>query len=186
MKNNKVSIGKIIYVSAALALAVFFVLFVLEKTQVTNFYSKPVSNEVIYEENPVNKIDYSPADPTENDEINNKKESGELTNDNVDQTQPGEPIDVVLTAAGQDNVGGPVVVRVLLTDVNNGTCSIKISKDDVVKQFNRQVVNAGTYYNCEALDIPVSELSQGQWNLDVSVVSGDRSGTATASVEVKL
>ena len=47
------------------------------------------------------------------------------------------------------------------------------------------MVNAGTYYNCEALDIPIGELTPGSWNLAVTVTSVDRSGTAQQTIEVK-
>jgi hypothetical protein len=183
MKNSKII--KVIYMSAIAVLATSFLLVILEKSQVINIYSKPLpetSNEV----RGVNEVDYSPADPTENDEINAKKESGQLGTDNQAQPEPGTPINVVLTAATQDTAGGPVVVRVLLTDVSSGTCNIAISKDGVTNNYTRNVVNAGTYYNCEALDIPASELSAGTWQLNVSVTNGDRTGAANQSVEVTL
>lgn len=179
-------IGKLIYIGAIVILSLVFIALLLEKSQVSDFYQKPVSNVSQVDQKEVNVVDYSPADPTDNNDINSKKNSGEI-DQSTSQTPPqsGEPINVVLTAATQDTPGGPVVVRVLLTDVSSGSCLIKISKLDESKEYSRNVVNAGTYYNCEGLDIPLSDISAGQWDLSVKVTSGDRTGVATQIVEVK-
>jgi hypothetical protein len=181
---KQTKIGKIIYFGAVAALLFAFGLFVLEKTQVINFYNKPVENTQATPARPVNDVQYTPADPTDNDTTNQQKQDNTL-----DQVPPppasGSPINVVLTAAGQDNIDGPVVIRVLLTDVTTGTCTISLTNGTTSKEYVKNVVNAGTYYNCEALDIPINDLSPGNWNLVVTVTSADRSGTAQQTVEVK-
>ncbi|MCB9817854.1 hypothetical protein H6795_05045 [Candidatus Nomurabacteria bacterium] len=181
MKNSK--IFKIIYISAIIALAVIFILVVLEKLQITNFYTKPIAT-VVVAPRPVNDVQYTPANPTDSDETNQKKLDGTI-DQNKAPASTGAPINVVLTAAGQDNIGGPVVVRVLLTDVTTGTCTISLTNGSSSKEYVKNVVNAGTYYNCEALDIPIGELTPGSWNLAVTVTSVDRSGTAQQTIEVK-
>lgn len=185
MKNNRVTIGKVIYISAAVALIASFLVLVLEKSQIINLYSKP-SNINLDRDLTINDVDYSPADPSDNESINDKKESGGFESNNNQQTVPGDPINVVLTAAAQDVPGGPVVVRVLLNNVSDGICNIKLSKSDLIKEYTLNVTNAGTYYNCDALDIPADELSAGEWDLLVEVNSGSRSGSANQKVEVKL
>ena len=170
------------YISVAVLIVGFGLLF-LEKAQITNFYTKP-NKQNVSTVRPVNDVQYTPADPTDNDETNQKKQDGTL-DQNPAPAPPGSPINVVLAAAGQDNVGGPVVVRVLLTDVTTGTCTISLTNGATSKEYVKNVVNAGTYYNCEALDIPIGELTPGSWNLAVTVTSAERSGTAQQTVEVK-
>jgi hypothetical protein len=92
----------------------------------------------------------------------------------------------VLTAAGQDQVGGPVVVKALLTDVTNGTCNLKLTKDNDTKTYSSNVINTGTYYSCDGFNIPVTDLSSGTWVVSLNVTSGSRSGTAEQSTEVTL
>lgn len=174
---------KILYFTAIGILVIGLGLLILEKFQVTNFYTKPIETANVAPR-PVNDVQYTPADPTDNAVINQKKQDGTI-DQNPTPVSPGAPINVVLTAAGQDSVGGPVVVRVLLTDVTAGTCTISLTSAGTTKEYVNNVVNAGTYYNCEALDIPISDLSAGDWNLTVTVTSADRSGTAQQTVEVK-
>ncbi len=182
--SKKSTLSKAIYISAIIALAASFLFVVLEKSQVTNFYTKPVISTQ-NDTRPVNDVQYTPADPTDNDQINQEKQDGTIAID-PDTPEPTSPINVVLTAANQDTAGGPVVIRVLLTDVSSGSCDIKLQQDSTIKEFTKNVVNAGTYYNCEALDVPVGDLSAGTWALTVTVASGDRSGSASQDVEVRL
>lgn len=182
MKNN-ISNGQLFYIACILVLVAGFILLIAEKLQITNYYTKPIA-AVDVAPRPVNDVRYTPADPTDNDVINQKKQDGTI-DQNPAPASTGAPINVVLTAAGQDNVGGPVVVRVLLTDVTTGTCAISLTNGATKKEYVKNVVNAGTYYNCEALDIPITDLSAGNWNLAVTVTSADRSGTAQQTVEVK-
>jgi hypothetical protein len=177
--------GKIIYFSAISVLVVVFGLFVLEKSHVTNFYTKASPSEA-EQVQPVNTIDYSPATPTDNEGINKQKEDGTLGSDTTQQPNNSAPINVVLTAAGQDQVGGPVVVKALLTDVKNGSCALMLTKDDVIKNYSAAVVNTGTYYSCDGFAVPVADLSAGTWVVNLSVTSGSRTGIAEQSTEVRL
>lgn len=129
---------------------------------------------------PSSTIDYSPATPNDNESINNQKNNSTDTT----STSSGEPIGAVLTAAGQDYSGGPVVIRVLVTGATTGVCNISLRKDGVTKAYSRDVINSGTYYSCAALDIPASDLPQGNWTLTVRVDSGDRSGSTSQEVTV--
>jgi hypothetical protein len=182
MKKQSNSI-RFIYFGAIVALAIVFGIFVLEKAQVTNFYSKPVVASEVATVRPVNSVEYTPADPTDNDEINQKKADGTLGASN--STPAGAPINVVLTAAGQDSAGGPVVVKVLLTDVTSGTCDMTLTQNEVTKSYSASVINAGNYYTCDGFEIPFEDLTVGTWNLTVTVTSTERTGSATQIVEVK-
>lgn len=177
--------GKILYFSAIAVLFIVFGLFVLEKSHVINFYTKDTPAET-EEVQPINTIDYSPASPTDNEDIDKQKEDGSLGNDSMQQPNNSAPINVVLTAAGQDQVGGPVVVKALLTDVTNGTCALTLTKDGIAKNYSAAVINTGTYYSCEGFNVPVGDLSSGTWMVNLSVTSGSRTGMAEQSTEVTL
>ena len=183
MKKQSNHLGKFIYIGAIVILLLLFFSFVLEKTQITNFYTKP-STEISSSPVITDIIDYSPATPTDNVEIENQKVDEPV--DNSNNTDKNSPINVVLTAAGQDDVGGPVVVRALLTDVKNGTCDLKISKDSIIKSYSASVINTGTYYSCDGFDIPVSELNTGTWLINVTVTSDSRTGSAEQSTKVSM
>jgi hypothetical protein len=177
--------GKYLYFSAIAILVVVFGLFVLEKSQVTNLYTRDNSAE-IEEVQPVNTIDYSPATSTDNNDINQQKEDGTLGSDNNENQNNAAPISVVLTAAGQDFIGGPIVVKALLNDVKNGTCDLRLSKDGVERNYTASVINSGTYYSCDGFEVPITELTAGTWNIVLTVSSGDRMSSAEQTTKVAL
>jgi hypothetical protein len=180
--NKQSNTVKFIYFGATLTLIFSFSCFVLEKTRVTNFYSKPsVTQDTSIR--PVNVVEYTVADPTDNDEINQKKADGTLGASN--SAPAGEPINVVLTAAGQDTAGGPVIVKVLLTDVTSGNCDITLNQNEVTKSYSTSVISAGNYYTCDGFEIPLEDISVGSWNLTATVTSAERTGTTTQKVEVQ-
>lgn len=181
MKNKNNKVGYLLYGTAIFILIAGFAIFVLEKQQVTDFYSK--SLVVTDGSRPVNDVRYTPSDPTDNDSINEQKESGAI-NEQPTTPEQGAPVSIVLTAAGQDDPGGPVVVKVLLTDLTTGECTINMSKDEITKEYTSSVTNAGTYYNCNNTDIPLSDLSAGTWLLTATVSSNGRIGSVNKIVEV--
>lgn len=170
------------YVGAVMVLVVVFSGFFLEKTRITNFYSKPIIAQDT-SIRPVNTVEYTPADSTDNDEINQKKADGTLGT--TYQTSAGAPINVTITAATQDVAGGPVVIKLLLNDVTSGTCDIALKKNEIIKSYSVSVINAGNYYTCDGFEIPLEDLSTGPWNMTATVTSADRSGSANQTIEVK-
>lgn len=176
------NLARFIYFGAIVALVLVFGTVILEKTRITNFYNKPVvASETAVR--PANSIEYTPADPTDNDEINQKKADGTLGASN--SAPAGAPINVVLTAAGQDAAGGPVVIKALLTDVTSGTCDVTLTQNEVTKSYSASVISAGNYYTCDGFEIPLEDLSVGSWNLVATITSAERTGTASQKVEVQ-
>lgn len=175
--------GKYVYFTAIALLVLVFGLFVLEKSQVTNFYNKPVA---IVSTDPVltDVIDYSPAAPTDNVDIDNQKVDEQK--DATTEPDSTSPINVVLTAAGQDEVGGPVVIRALVTNVKGGTCTLLLTKDNVTKNYSANIINTGTYYSCEGFDIPINELSVGTWKIDLTVNYDGKTSKVEQTTEVSL
>ncbi len=181
MQNNKWSrIGLIL---ASSILVGSFILFALEKTQLIDLYKKEVPSPASTETHPVNDIDYSPASSTDNDEINQKKETGEVDKPVVQNTS--KSIGITLSAAGQDTKGGPVIVRTILSETSTGTCKLTLTKDSVVKTYQSEVINKGTYYSCNGFDIPFSDLSVGEWNLKLDVINNGSSGTTQQIIKVE-
>lgn len=180
-KQSKIT--KFVYIGAIFGLIIGFGVLILEKAQVTNLYTKPLGTAAA-DMRPVNDVQYTPASPTDNDQINEEKANGTLGQTPTPSAE-GSPISVTLTAAGQDASGGPVIVKVLLTDVTSGTCDITLNQGNISKKYSASVINAGTYYTCDGFEVPLGELATGTWQLTATVTSTDRSGTVTQAVEVK-
>lgn len=181
MKKQSKSL-QFVYLGAIMVLVFVFGGFVLEKTRITNFYSKPIAAQDT-SIRPVNTVEYTPADPTDSDEINQKKADGTLGATNP--TSAGAPINVTITAATQDVAGGPVVIKLLLNDVTSGTCDITLKQNEIAKSYSASVISAGNYYTCDGFEIPLEDLSTGPWNMTATVTSADRSGSANQNIEVK-
>ena len=171
-----------VYFGAIGALVIVFGGLLLEKSQITNFYSKPITTSTATIR-PVNSVEYTPADPTDNDEINQKKADGTL--DSANSTAAGGPINVTITAATQDVAGGPVIIKLLLNDVTSGTCDITLKQNETTKFYSASVISAGNYYTCDGFEIPLEDLATGSWNMTATVTSTDRTGSANQNIEVK-
>lgn len=182
---NKIKIGQILYILSAVFLIASSALFLLEKGQIINLYSRPIKVSPQNGSRPVNDIDYSPATPMDNIDSDQNKSEGIKTNDKVTPPSVTEPIDIVFTAATQDDPGGPLVIRILLTNVSKGQCDLSLEKNGITKSYTTEIVYAGNYYNCDALDVPITDLSVGLWHLTVRVTSDQRSGTASQDVEIR-
>lgn len=105
------------------------------------------------------------------------------TNDtNSSNTSQKSNQSVILSAAGQDSKGGPLIVRAIITGYNEtGVCKLILTKDSVVKNYSSVINLAGTYYSCDGFSVDFSELSIGNWHLvleisqdgETSIVSQD-------------
>lgn len=106
-----------------------------------------------------------------------------LNNDQSTQAKPAS-VQVAITAADQN--GSTLNIRSLIqyvTDTGSCTLTLTNSQSVVTKTSSIQALaNAST---CEGFDIPVSQLITGTWHIKIDVVSGELTGTATGSVQIK-
>lgn len=174
MKNNQ-KLPKIILIVASIALISAFGIFVLEKAKVTNFYNKPIQQPK-KELRPVNDVSYTPASTTEQEEGEQIKQ--DLQNKPSSQNSA---ITISLSAAGQDEIGGPLIVKAIITGTSTGKCSLSLQKDSVTKKYEANLINLGTYFGCEGFSIPISDLSAGKWNLNLSI----EGNSISQEVEIK-
>ncbi len=159
------------------------VLFTLEKTGVTNLYGqdKDASKETS-SKHTSDDFDYTPATDTDNDDINSKKEDGSL-----DQT-PNTPdkdtdINIVLIASSQDSAGGPLVIRSQVYGITGGTCNLSLTNGDTIRK-SASVELQNTTYSCR-FDVLRNELSNGNWNIKLEVVTEDgRHNEVTATTTI--
>lgn len=127
-------------------------------------------------------IDYSPANDSDNAFTDSQKAA---TNPNSPNNSTDDSrIGVVLTAAAQDYAGGPLVIRVLVSGISSGNCLIRLTNTTISLEYSKKVINSGTYFSCEPLDIPFVDLGAGTWDLEVTVA--DNSHSANAKQQVNL
>ncbi len=181
MIKKSTKFGKIIYFSAIGLLFVGFAVLLLEKSQITDLYSKPV--QVTATERPVNDIDYSPPTKEQQQEADQTKQ--QLIEQSNSTSPLPETISITLSAAGQDVNGGPLIVRSLVMGTTTGSCTLTLTKEGVTKEYSNQVTNLGTYYGCEGFNIPVSDLAAGTWQLTLKANNGNLNGSTSQEVVIE-
>ena len=184
MKNSSNSLKKVVFWAASIALSLSLLVFILEKSQIINVYSKPVTDKVNPTESTatVNNVDYSPASSAETDTGQTIKD--DTAKQGTEPSTPAKELAITLSAASQDEAGGPVIVRTIISGATGGNCTITMTKGTTVKTFTATIASLGTYYGCNT-DIPYSDLTDGTWQLKLVANQNNASGTATEQVVVR-
>jgi cytoskeletal protein RodZ len=129
----------------------------------------------------VNSVDYSPSKPSDNAENNARKSnpaSANPTLDNGSTSTPTPTFSVTITRAGV--VGDNFQVASLINGATAGTCTLSLSQtgQTTITQTN-QVALQNNAYVCPVFSIPLSQFpNQGNWTVNLSVVSGAQTETA--------
>lgn len=182
MPRNRL-LAKISFATASLFLIVFFAVVVLEKNNVTQFFTKYQSLTQSSQPLPANTVSYSPASSTEQQEGDDLKQ--QLINES-NKPANSQNITVNFSAANQDVAGGQVIVKALINGATSGTCKLVMSKDGTEKTYTTSVTNLGTYYGCDGFSIPASDLSAGSWKALLTITSGSSSGSTEQQIEVSV
>ena len=84
------------------------------------------------------------------------------------------------------NVSGDnLVLRIQINELlSNGSCSLILSNSARSVTKTSGVIDSATSSSCYGFDIPLSELSNGTWQIKVTVTSGDRTGIITGEVNI--
>lgn len=178
-KHNK--LARITLVLSATLLIVFFGLVLLEKNNVIKLFTNNDSASPTQEIKPVNNVSYEPATTTEQEEGDRIKQN--LIDESNKPPEQNTKINISLSAATQDVAGGPLIVRSIV-NANAGTCKLTLTQGSTKKEYTNEVTNLGTYYSCDGFDIPASDLSAGQWKLNLSVTNGQAYGEVSQEVNI--
>lgn len=82
-------------------------------------------------------------------------------------------------------VDGNLTLRITIDQsLASGTCSLKLISSGKTVSRSASVVSNPSSSTCEGFSVPVSELSDGQWSIEITVTSGDRTGTFKDKVTI--
>lgn len=112
-------------------------------------------------------------------------EKNEAINENSsDQSGEIGTVSVIITAAEQSS--GQLVIRSLIQTVSNeGTCTLTLQKTDGTTVTKTAGVQASASSStCKGFDVPVSELSPGEWRITVNYKSESLEGAAGHTVTI--
>ena len=80
---------------------------------------------------------------------------------------------------------GNLTLRVTIDQsLTSGTCSLKLTSAGKTVTRSAPVVANPSSSTCEGFSVPVSELSSGQWAIEITVTSGSRTGTFKDKVTI--
>lgn len=187
-QKNPTKTSKLRYIFIALAIVVLLgaIVFTLEKTGVTNFYSSsptPTSQEQssltgeVPSANPTNTVDYSAPKPDDTTPIADK---------NPAQTTPVSPTnpDLSITMTRAFKYGDLYLIKAVIAGTDSASCSATMSKGSLTTSGNSGTAMIEGQFSCKDLSIPMSQLPElGEWNLVLTVT--DKTG-ATASTNEKV
>jgi len=111
-------------------------------------------------------------------------EEDKPTDASSNQSGKVTPVNVIITAAEQSK--GQLVIRALIYTVSNeGACTLTLQKNDgAIVTKTAKVQASASSSTCEGFDVPVSELSSGEWRITVSYKSETLEGAAGHTVTV--
>ena len=128
----------------------------------------------------INRVDYSPSSPSDNDTINNQKNAADQNTD--------KPVNSALNATITNTrvVNSLAQVSVLISGTTSGTCSLTMSKSGASNVLKSVLITIkGSITTCEDFNIPVSGLTAGNWTVNVVLISGQtKSNPAVSALQI--
>jgi hypothetical protein len=176
IKNNKT---KIVVAIVVLIAAIATLVFILERTGTTDFFSR--SNTDSTGQTNTQPINYNP--PTEDEQTAGDVQKQEIV-DNSQKPLPTTAEVVIVDASQYEDI---VEVRAFAANVvENGTCTITFTKD--TESFSKEVpasADASTS-PCIALTVPITEFGiSGTWSVAVNYSGSTVTGNSQTTLEIQ-
>lgn len=126
----------------------------------------------------INKVNYDPSTPEDNAGANDQKDKIK------DQPTPVSS-SLSVTITNTRVVNSLAQVSVLVQGTDSGTCSLELSSGSTRVSRTSAVLIRNGLATCEDFNVPVSELSNGDWTASIYVqTTTSKSATSTASLKV--
>jgi len=165
IKNKK---NKKIYFIPLLLVSLVIVLIFMAKSKELSSENRPVSNTpaVNLDKAADNKIPLT------------KNDSLKTTSDN-----PTSNLNIAITALGQDQKNGPLIIRTIIDNITGGSCSYTLLNDFTKRSYTSDVLFSGTYYSCN-YNVPFSELSSGKWIIRITATQDANTSSLEREVTI--
>lgn len=177
-QNIKISSKKIIIVSLIVITLVFLLLLVLEKTGITNIYTKDTEPaQTLQDEGYIN---YNP--PTDEE-----KQAGDVVKEDINtepQQLPSSAEVVIVDANQYENI---VEVRAFVANViENGLCSFIFTQNDLEFMKEKPAYADASTTPCTNLEVDRTEFpTSGQWKVKVIYTSTIITGSSERELTIE-
>lgn len=175
-KTNRTKLFVLVSVAAVVAVAA--------TVYYSVFMNKPEGSQTT-NTTPTNK---TKGDTKEQNPTSTNKPAREQEKQNNKQYE-GSPVDNNNTLTGLINYkglsGGELVIRTTIDQaISLGTCQLKLTNGQKVVTKTAPIAQNPSSSTCQGFNVPLAELGSGNWNIDITVVSGERSATLTSTITI--
>lgn len=181
-KTSSSTLRRFVFWAAVFTLVTSFAIFVLEKSQVTNFYSKPVNSASTQSaDGPTGIIDY----PISNNNANTDKNTPPSKDSGTDKPVTSDTLTGTINF--KTTTSDTLALRTTIYQmIDGGNCVLTLTRatDGKVVTKNAKIVANPSSATCGGFDIPLTELGLGKWNISIVLSSGNKSGTITSEVTI--
>jgi len=130
---------------------------------------------------PINTVDYE--EPTDS-----QKEAGDTTKtETINETTPTTPsaANKVTITALQQTEDSLQIRSYVDTLSSTGNCKLTLSNASKTIEKNTPIQASADVSTCQGFDIPLAELSTGNWSVQIQYIIGNSTSTATSTIEIK-
>lgn len=132
-------------------------------------------------------INYEP--PTDEQKEAGDKRKEEMISKEDDATNPSgddQSRDILVSYSALNQADGQLLVRALIGAVaNDGTCTLTLIKGEMMVTKTAGTQSGPSSSTCKGFNVPVSELSSGEWTAQLQVQVGTRQGKVSQKVTVQ-
>lgn len=81
--------------------------------------------------------------------------------------------------------GGNLTIRNTINQlVDTGSCKLTLTSDSRTVTRSVEIIQNPSSSTCAGFDVPVAELGQGQWSIQIDITSGDKQATLKDTVKI--
>ena len=178
MNNKKNTMGKSIYILIIIGLVLAFIVLILEKQQIINLYTKPLTGGDALTPN---SNDILESQPTAEEEIINNNVQSDQKSKFINSTDiDGNPIQPQTVSAASLDItisqeNDNVIIKTKILNISDGVCELKITNKNIAITKMANVIYLPDSSTCAGFSVPKNELGVGTWQiaLEVKPVNGD-------------
>ena len=129
------------------------------------------------------------TEPKEKEESHEEKESSEPSDNKTPVQNEGDDPNTLEELTGYitsaNKVGNTLVLRININQyLSSGTCTLNLEKNGAVVEKTAAIFPTASTSSCEGFDVPMSELSEGNWKVTISLSANGKTGTITGSTKL--
>lgn len=128
--------------------------------------------------------------PAETASADNNSNTPDVVPDKTPAQYEGENANASSTLTGSISTaaveGDKLIIRVTIDQLlsSTGNCTLTLTRASQTLTYQANTIDNPSSASCEGFDIPVSDLSAGEWAININISAGDRSGSLAGKVTI--